>query len=181
MTCVVAVVSDGRVVMGADSAGVSGYDLRVRTDHKVFNNGPYVLGFTTSFRMGQLLRYAFKPPIPAAGADVAAFMATTFVNQVRLCLKEGGYAAKHDERESAGTFLVGFCGRIFKIVDDYQVGESDDGFDACGCGESYALGALSALFRYGMHPRECIIRALGVAESFSAGVRGPYHLVEEAP
>jgi hypothetical protein len=51
MTCIVGLVDGGRVWLGGDSAGVSGWDLTVRADRKVFRNGPYVMGFTTSFRM----------------------------------------------------------------------------------------------------------------------------------
>ena len=34
----------------------------VEKDEKVFQNGDFLISFTSSFRMGQLLRYAFEPP-----------------------------------------------------------------------------------------------------------------------
>lgn len=53
MTCIVGYVTPAReVVMGADSAGVAGYDLRIRRDVKVFHAGPFLIGYTSSFRMG---------------------------------------------------------------------------------------------------------------------------------
>lgn len=67
MTAIAGLVHDGRVLIGADSGGVAGWTLNVRKDSKVFTNGAYVMGFTTSFRMGQLLRWAFKPPAPRQG------------------------------------------------------------------------------------------------------------------
>ena len=123
MTCIVGLVDDGRVWMGGDSAGVAGWDLTVRADRKVFRNGPYVMGFTSSFRMGQLLRHGFEPPSPPEQpGDLEAFMATTFIDAVRERLKAGGWAVKNLEQEQGGTFLVGVSGRLFEIGSDYQVG-----------------------------------------------------------
>ena len=59
MTCIAGLVHDGAVYLAGDSAGCSGWDLTVRADPKVFVSGSYVMGFTTSFRMGQLLRSVF--------------------------------------------------------------------------------------------------------------------------
>lgn len=62
MTCIVGLVDQGNVWIGGDSAGVGGYDLMLRADQKVFRNGDFLMGFTSSFRMGQLLRYKLSPP-----------------------------------------------------------------------------------------------------------------------
>lgn len=172
MTCIVGIVDEGRVWLGADSAGVGGYDLTLRKDPKVFRNGAFIFGFTTSFRMGQLLRYSFDPPELIDKDRVDAFMAVGFIDAVRECLRKGGYASKKDERETGGTFLVGVAGRLFRVEDDYQVGESLTGYDACGCGEPYARGALYATKN--MHAENRINIALRAAEAHSAGVRGPF-------
>lgn len=173
MTCVAAVVYDGIVYMGADSAGVAGFDLTVRADQKVFINGDFIIGFTSSFRMGQLLRFAFKPPkYREDEKDLYEYMVTDFVNAVRKCLTEGGYAQKKDGEESGGFFLVGTRGRIFQIESDYQVGECMQPFDAVGCGRAYAIGVLSAT--HAMDPDRRVRLALEVAEKWSAGVRGPF-------
>lgn len=175
MTAVVGLVHNGRVHLGADSAGIAGWALTVRADEKVFRNGSYAMGFTSSFRMGQLLRHAFEPPAP--GSDLPKFMATTFIDAVRDCLKAGGWATKNSEQESGGNFLVGIHGRLFEIGCDYQVGEPVDGFAAVGCGFELALGALYATGLAGMSVKRRIRVALEAAERFSAGVRGPYAYV----
>lgn len=176
MTAIAGFCENGKVWIGGDSAGVSGWDLSVRADQKVFRNGEFLFGFTSSFRMGQLLRYSFNPPVQKERQDVCAYMVTDFVNALRDCLKSGGYARRESETESAGTFLVGYRGRLFQIGSDYQVGEARDGYDACGCGAAISLGALFAL--KGKSPRERISVALEAAERHSAGVRGPF-VIEE--
>jgi ATP-dependent protease HslVU (ClpYQ) peptidase subunit len=175
MTAIVGLVHGGVVHIGGDSAGVDGWSLTIRADAKVFRNGPYVMGFSGSFRMGQLLRYALAPPEP--DGELEPFMATTFIDAVRKCLKEGGWASKENEREEGGVFLVGVHGRLFCVCNDYQVGEAADGYAAVGCGDDLALGALYATARSRMAPQKRLRLALEAAERFSSGVRGPYAFV----
>jgi ATP-dependent protease HslVU (ClpYQ) peptidase subunit len=172
VTAIVGLVDSDSVYIGGDSAGVSGMSLTVRADAKVFRRSRYLFGFTTSFRMGQLIRYSMKLPTPTR--DLDGFMATTFVDALRDCLKAGGWALKDNEREEGGTFLVGVRGQLFAVYDDYQVAKAADGFAAVGCGDQVALGALYATARTGLSPRRRVLSALAAAERFSAGVRGPF-------
>jgi len=158
--------------MGADSAGSSGHSIRTRIDPKIHIVGPYILGFTTSFRMGQLLGHAFVPPVRDETMPVDKFMSTVFIDAIRNCLKNGGFASKSNETESGGNFLVGYEGRIFNIYSDYQVGESAWDYEAIGCGEDIAMGALFASKL--KDPEAKIKIALEAAEQFSCGVRGPF-------
>jgi len=64
MTCIVGLVENGKVYIGGDSAGVAGLDITTRKDEKVFQKENMIFGFTSSFRMGQILRYSFKNPRP---------------------------------------------------------------------------------------------------------------------
>jgi len=175
MTCIVGLADVGGVYIGGDSAGVSGDDLTVRADSKVFQNGNFLMGFTTSFRMGQLLRYAFHPPLQDPDLDAFAYLATVFVDGVRECLKAGGYATRHDEQESAGRFLVGYRSRLYAIYSDYQVAQSVDDWMAVGCGAAYALGALFAT--QGEPPKQRVLKALQAAERHSVGVRAPFRIL----
>lgn len=179
MTAVAGLVHQGRVHLGADSAGMSGWALTVRADPKVFTNGPFVFGFTTSFRMGQLLHHAFTPPSPGPARRLDRFMATEFIDAVRECLKAGGYATKSSEAEVGGNFLVGVGGHLFEIAADYQVGENADGIAAVGCGFELCLGALYATPQSAA-PRRRLTTALEAAERFSGGVRGPFVFVSTA-
>lgn len=185
MTCIVGLVDEDKVLIGGDSAGVAGNDLRMRRDRKVFRRSgpgevPWVFGFTSSFRMGQLLRYKVGLPDARGVADdeLEEFMVTAFVDKLRTGLKAGGWAKKDEEQERAGTFLVGVRGRLWTIMDDYQIGESMWSFAACGSGEDYALGSLATTEPPAVvEATERVRRALAAAESFSTGVAGPFHVV----
>ena len=174
MTCIVAWIEDGDVWVGGDSAGVSGWAMHLRADAKVFTNHEYVMGFTTSFRMGQILRYSLEPPSPPGNRGLSKFMATTFIDAVRKSLSKGGYAKKELEVESGGEFIVGCVGRLFIVHSDYQVAEPIDNFAAVGCGQDIARGSLYATRKQKFKPRERLLAALTAAERYSAGVRRPF-------
>lgn len=181
MTCIVGIAHGGEVFIGGDSAGVnSSLSITSRVDEKVFRNGPYLIGYTSSFRMGQLLRFMLK--VPKRDPDVSAFehMVTSFIPAVRQCFAEGGYTWKEDDMVFGGEFLVGYDGHLFHVECDFQVGEANHGYDACGCGHDLALGSLFSTEAVWSHNKEKlppdmrIEMALRAAAEFSAGVRSPF-------
>jgi hypothetical protein len=122
--------------------------------------------------MGQLLRWSLRPPVPEGGLE--RFLATTFVDEVRQCLKTGGWAGIENSREEGGTFLLGIQGRLFTIMDDFQVGEAADGYDAVGSGDALALGALYATANLNLYPTERITLALSAAAAHTPFVMQPF-------
>lgn len=173
MTCIVGIAQGGKVYLGGDSAGIAGFDLTIRSDPKVFRKGPFLIGYTSSYRMGQLLRFRFDPPAHhPPEMDPFEFMATTFIDAVRECLSTGGYAKKENEQEEGGCFLVGYRGVLYCVGEDYQVGIASSGFDAVGCADAAARGALYAT--RGDDPETRIRVSLEAAEHCNIGVRGPF-------
>jgi ATP-dependent protease HslVU (ClpYQ) peptidase subunit len=175
MTCIVGVVDKGKVYIGGDSAGVAGSFLVVRSDAKVFESHGFLYGFTSSFRMGQLIRYRFRPPKRHSDDDMMKYMVTDFVDALRGTLKSGGFAETKDGAEFGGTFLVGHCGRLFVVDSDYQVAEWGCGYGACGSGMELAVGALHAT--KGQRPEGRIKAALEAAEAHCTGACGPFTIL----
>lgn len=178
MTCIVGLVDNGKVYMGGDSAGVAGLDYQIREDQKVFKNGNMVFGFTSSFRMGQLLQYSLKVPDHDPRDDDFKYMCTTFMSAVIECFKSNGYAKVEANKVSGGNFLVGYNGQLYDIESDFQVGRLNKPFYSVGCGMHYALGALEVLNKnMALTPEEKIIQTLTVVESYSAGVKAPFNII----
>jgi len=178
MTCIAGLVHEGKVYIGADSAGADdGWNMGARVDPKAFRRGEMLLGFTSSFRMGQLLQFKLTLPEHPAKMPVYEYMVARFIDAVRECLKAGGYQRTEDGREEAGNFLVGYRGSLFQIEADYQVGESADRLDAVGCGADYAKAVLYASRKSRATPRKRILEALQAAEHFSAFVCPPYRVL----
>lgn len=179
MTCIVGLVHEGIVYMGGDSAAIDTDTLDVvsRLDEKVFMNDEMMMGFTSSFRMGQLLRYALTVPDHPSRKDSMAYLVTDFVDAVRGLFHEKGYLTKENEQESGGSFLLGYRGELFVIEEDFQVARHKDGYAAIGCGMSYALGSLHSTHTC-LDPFERIRMALDAASHFSAGVQPPYTILK---
>ena len=174
MTCIVGWTENGKVWIGGDSAGVGGLSIRTRADEKVFKNGDMLFGYTSSFRMGQLLRYSLVVPEQSKRKDDYRYMCTDFIDAVINLFESKKFAKTNSGEISGGTFLVGYKGKLYEIENDFQVAVPSLNFEAVGCGVDIAIGALHALRNHKMKPRDRIIKALEAATEFSAGVRPPF-------
>lgn len=181
MTCIVGLVHDGITYIGGDSLGSNLYTKTVRKDVKVFklkdtNNA--IVGYTSSFRMGQLLMYASDLIDSRDEPNIDhEYLVTKFVPNVIKLFEDGGYGKSNSGEKSGGEFLFGYKDRLYKIQSDYQVGESLDNYDACGGGEEFALGSLRTTENLGLSPEERIRLALQSASKFSTSVAPPYQIV----
>src|SRR6266436_5359026 len=115
MTCIAGLADNGKIYMGGDSAATNGWGLTILKEPKVFRNKDFLIGCAGSARILTLLRHSFVPPGQDEGEDILLFMSTRFIDAVRDCLKNGGFAKKQDEQESMGNsyFLVGYKGQLF--------------------------------------------------------------------
>lgn len=174
MTCVIGLVEDGKVYIGADSQAADGWNKRTVAQPKVFLNGPFVIGYTSSFRMGQLLQYQLEVKSQGDESDYA-YMVKEVIEAVRDCLKSHGWAKVENNQEEGGGFLIGYRGKLYEVQSDMSVLEYIDGFGAVGSGTNYALAAMAAL--EDMPPVDRIRRALEIVVRFSNGVSEPFTIM----
>jgi len=143
----------------------------------VFKNGEVVIGYTTSFRMGQILEHHFHPPKPYENESGMPYMVKRFIPAVKEALASHGFESSYYGQKYGGSFLVGYRGGLYCVEDDYQVARVRHAYHACGCGGDLVLGSLYTTDAYDLSPKERIETALAAAAEFSAGVRGPFHVV----
>lgn len=174
MTCIIGLAHEGEVYIGADSMSASGWNQRQTKLRKVFQVGQFLIGYTTSFRMGQILQYHLEVRQQQDGESNERYMVVAFAEAVRVCLKDKGYARIDSNTESGGDFLVGYKGEVYHVSSDFQVNYYADGLAAVGCGEQYALGAMRALETRIKNPAQRIEESLKIVEYFSNGVTGPF-------
>ena len=63
MTCVIGMIKDDKVYIGADNVG-SNLSIKIsRNDNKVFKKDEMIIGCTTSFRMINILQYQLQLPL----------------------------------------------------------------------------------------------------------------------
>jgi len=181
MTCIAGLVHCGAVWMAGDRAAVeNSHYLVLSGSPKVFRRGPYLIGYTSSFRMGQLLQHSGDLPEPDPRRDLDSFMVVDFIEAVRRLLKDGGYVRIHENREESGVFLVGVQGELFVCDDDFNVRTFGHRYGAIGCGVSVALGSLHATARLGspVGPHDRLTFALEAASEFVTGVRAPFDVLD---
>lgn len=178
MTCIVGLVENGTIYIGGDSAGVDEtFSICTRADEKVFVNETedMIVGFSGSFRIGQLLRYAFVAPPQKVGQDDMAYLVTDFIDALRTMQKDKGSMKKENElEEHSASFLFGFNKKLYVVESDFQVAQPLENYVACGCGADIALGAMYATKHLKMKPKVRLELALNAAAEYSAGVRGPF-------
>lgn len=183
MTCIVGLIDNGITYIGGDSCGSNGYSGDTYRQPKVFhckdtNNA--VMGYTSSFRMGQLLMYAkdlFDELSISKDEINHEYLVTKFIPNVQKLFSNGGFEKNTNGEKSSGEFLLGYKHKLYKIQNDYSVLESMNNYDACGCGEGYALGSLKTTEGLNMSPIERIHKALQSASKFSVGVSAPFHII----
>lgn len=180
MTCIIG-YNDKRnqkIYMIGDSAGVSNYDICERDDKKVFTNGDFLFGFTSSFRMGQILRFL---DIPKQKDDLQSdyeYMCTTFIDAIIAAFKDKNFGKTVDGERHGGIFMAAYRGTLYTIHSDFQVGICSRGFDSVGCGESYALGAMAVKDLCKDEPlnEDDLVDVMDCVIKLSCGVIPPYTL-----
>lgn len=183
MTVIAAWVDEDRKVwIGGDSAGVSNWELDIAARPKVFALGEMVIGYTSSFRMGQALEFRLPAPtvVPETIDALDRYMAVEFSDAVRTVLRDIGYLKAENGRESTGVFIVGVRGQLYNADDDLHVRRTRNRFMAVGCGGVAASGALHAFAA----SRQCdadgslvVNAALNAAEALCIGCRGPFTII----
>jgi len=169
MTCIVGLKHENNIIIAADSAGSNNGFIDDSGIEKIFSKSGYLIAYTTSFRMGQLLHHKIDlPKIPEK--ITIEFMVNEFVESIRSGFKNHGFSEISNNVETGGNFLVGVPGKLFEIHSDYQVKEINN-FSCCGSGMYYAFGAMEAL--KDLPPITRVKNSIKIAEKYNPYVRSP--------
>lgn len=186
MTCIVGMLRDGAVFMAGDHIGTDGYDVEVQKRSKVFRNGEFVIGYTDSFRMGQLLEHVWEPPKkPKDCKDISTFMVKYVVPSLIKVFDENKFMRLVGDSDNAsrrvngqaygGEFLIGYRDHLFKIQSDFAVLECVKPFDSIGAGEDFAKGAFEMMYNLNYlmqyEPETMLAEVLKAVEGQSALVK----------
>lgn len=186
MTCIVGVADGENVWIGADSAsgGDDGWAIARVTSPKVFplqmkgTHQRLLIGYTSSFRMGQILQHHLELPekrIPVPGHE-EWYVIDPLIPLIRAALKEHGFTKIEHNEETGGVFLIGLQGHLFRIDSDFHVRERVESYEAIGCGVNFALGSLWVNRLAGVDPAVSVFQALEAADHLSGGVASPFHV-----
>lgn len=160
---------DGTGHIACDSLGSNGKTKNVYKTRKIFRRSGFLFGFTSSYRMGQILQYSLSLPKRKVGQDLTEYLHTDFVSAVRSAFDEGGH-------EDGGEFIFITEGRIFSMQSDFSLLEALDTFESCGSGEDYARATMATMLAYGLgDPVQILTVAIETAANYVSGVGGEIH------
>jgi ATP-dependent protease HslVU (ClpYQ) peptidase subunit len=178
MTCIVALKHGDKIFMGADSAAFKDDEVIDRADKKVFRLGEFLIGFSGSFRVGQIVQWGFNPPKYNSDRSIMHYMVCDFVDQLRNTLDCRGALLKDDKGDNFDADLVvAFRGNIFTIEADFNVSLKVGDYTSSGSGTPYALGALYILKDLNMSPEEKVRAALLASSNYCPSVREPFNIL----
>lgn len=157
MSCVVGLIYDEAIYMGSDGIATT-EEGEKRPIHatKIFRNGNYLMGFTGSVRAGQVIfPVHFNPSedinkLPDEMREHMSNKGTLMIGESQVQLYNG-------------NFLIGFKGKLYEILMDFQLNETLGNYTAIGSGASYALGSLHTSKDMMVTPRRRVEMALEAA------------------
>jgi ATP-dependent protease HslVU (ClpYQ) peptidase subunit len=172
MSCVIGIIDDGKIYMGADSYATTGEgEIRPVIANKLFFNRDYLIGYTGSVRGGQVLMPGrFDPPPKIEDMP----------DTIRDHLYSKGCVMDSEEHGQIQgcNFLIGFQGKIYEILIDFQLNETRGSCNAIGAGSTFAFGSLyTTSFAKNITPHGRIMMALNAA-SFYTTTCGPPFIYE---
>lgn len=187
MTCIVGIVHERTVYMGADSLAGS-MDVCIMKQPKLLKLsidkgiGEYemMVGVAGSPRVRQLIKsVSDESPLEFHGEESYYWLIARFVPWLRNACGECGLIVQHPEYGETinSDMLVGLRGRLFHIDGMFQVMEPACHYFATGSGGPYALGSLFATGSFSsmaLPPVARLEMALTAVEVFSGGVRRPF-------
>ncbi|MYB39674.1 hypothetical protein F4X86_00025 [Candidatus Saccharibacteria bacterium] len=179
MTCITGIIAKNDVYMGVDSAsGMTDgqFQQTVSTKKLIFKRG-MMIGYTSAWRMGNILEHEFEPPARRKGMDLEKYMVVDFIGALRKSFKDAGFTEIEHSKEHAGDFLVAIeqGSRLFEIRSDFSV-ITPVSYAAVGSGMFSALASLKTTEGLKLGAAERIRLALETAANFNFGVRGPFEI-----
>lgn len=179
MTCITAVVKDGHVYMAGDLMGSNGYTKKVYPDTKVFKNGDFIMGFTSSFRLGQILQYNWQQPPRMEGMTDREYIQLDVIESFRSCLNDFGFGEMKEEGHHGGNWLLGYKGCLYEMQDNFSVLKNED-FCSVGSGGFHAEAALALLTEDDdFDPEFVLSKAISIASRFTTSVSEEYTFVTD--
>jgi ATP-dependent protease HslVU (ClpYQ) peptidase subunit len=168
------------VWIGGDSSLTAGCDRFTRFDDelKVFRLGDMVIGCSGAIRVAQVLQHHVK--LPGQSADNPDESATEYLIRAFMPVLQEAFTSnagiKLNDSHEGWALLIGYRKQLYYIGHDLAVVRSGE-YEAIGCGQHYAIGALYATKHLVISPRDRIEIALEAAAENDIHVEKPFTIM----
>ena len=161
MTCIAAIIKDGKAYMAGDRAVVDESQQMKSDIPKIWKSGDYLFGYCGTLE-GQIIQNNFVPPKPEGNID--KFMRGKFLEEIKKFYDKWGMPA---DKDSDLTLLICVKGRMYEHESiNLTMISYDTNFAAIGSGSAYAMGSLHATQNY-KDPKRRLTSALDAAILYS--------------
>jgi 20S proteasome alpha/beta subunit len=175
MTCIVAIASEGKVYIGGERGNSDSSTIVSSTRPKIFECGPYLIGYAGNSGIGQAVVYNFEFPPVGKTHNIDRHMLQVFIPKLRSFITDNNIKLPDDDDNGAG-FIVGVKGRVYEVdLTDFQCVEYNE--VSIGSGSSYAYGCLYSNTDQAPHIR--INEAIEAAITYSPTCQGPIDTLEK--
>lgn len=158
MTCIIAHTDGVSSFIAGDKLGSNGFTKTVQTEPKVFEKEfiklhddglsrtkeVMALGYTTSFRMGQLLNYNLNLPEQDASQTFSQYLVLKVIPIIRQMFKEEWGARDASQDVGGGQFIILHNHTIYEVQEDFSVLQPKTRITAVGSGTYHAIAAMQA-------------------------------------
>lgn len=177
MTCIVAFKQDGKTWIAGDMLGSNGDTKKLIAQPKVFKNKNLFIGYTTSFRFGQVLEHAWNPPrhIAEDKSDMK-YLVEDAIPSMMQCLKDSGVKEIADFG-GYGDCIIVYNQKIYHMQSDNAILEYSD-YESCGSGAVMA----NALMEWHTNGEELVdfsvMKLFSTISKLSCGVSEEYIVMD---
>ena len=178
MTTLAAIQGDGFAVIGGDSQSSDGDGFTQLLPHgKIFENNGIVFGGAGDVRGINILQHDWSAP-KLGRSNPDKFITRSLIPSMRRAFVEAGYEINKSDSSviNNNIWIVIIDCNVYRIDEDYSWEKCVDNIYVAGSGESFALGALTALDASSAHDveeaEEIIREAIRIAikwDAFSGG------------
>ncbi|MGB9979386.1 hypothetical protein [Methanobacterium sp.] len=183
MTCVIGLIEDGTVYMGADrySRG-NDYSCSILKKPKIFKKENMLFGIAGYSRIADIIHYCFEIPERKADEDTYHYLCNTFFKTLSKCMEEYGHMGDDEGAsgilEFRGTILLGYEGELFEIGCGFEVIQNLKEYHTIGSGLFFASGAMEILKDdKSLSPQQKIKKALEVTSDLANEVAPPFDII----
>lgn len=133
--------------LGSDSRAAGKDDAMPCATPKLGSFDGFSFGYCGSFRFGQVLLHAFRPPKHPKNVDTDDYMFTLWLESLREYMSEYGIVKSENGIESAddADCIIVYRDEVYLLQSDLSLLKPIEPYAAIGSGASYAIGALFAL------------------------------------
>ena len=179
MTCIIAFKDTmNNVFLIGDKCGSNGNTKDICVEPKVFHKNGFMIGYTTSFYMGQLLKHVWEVPEKNDSEGVDYYLHNTIRKSLINMFKINNFG-EHENGYNIGDFILIYDSRIFTVYADMQIFEHKY-LSSVGCGDVAARAAIEAYLNSGVsiQPEDMLTSTMEIVSNICCGVSKDYDIID---